>query len=93
MKTNKITSLLIKSLGLTILVVLSINIIGLLIAYLNLQDKTIHSLLFDEGVFTLNGKEIGYSLFSLRYLFFNLVIFGLSFYIVSKKGKLLKEES
>lgn len=84
--TNKeIFTLIGKSIGLTIIIILIVNFISLLVAFIKIDKSNDFNLKFNDGMFWLNGQIVGMNYTELKYWLFYLLLFALSFIYIKKK--------
>jgi len=85
MNEKKITPLVIKSLGITALLIIIINLISLAFAYFNLNTQGNITMKFDNGMFWLNGEQSGMNFTEFKYWAFYFLIFASSFTYLKKQ--------
>ncbi|WP_452226643.1 hypothetical protein [Lacinutrix cladophorae] len=84
--TNKENFTLIsKSAGLTIIILLTVNCISLLVAFIQMEKRNEFNLKFNDGMFWLNGEIVGVNFIELKYWLFYLLLFVISFLYLKRK--------
>ncbi|MDO6596366.1 hypothetical protein Q4512_05530 [Oceanihabitans sp. 2_MG-2023] len=84
--TNKENFTLIsKSAGLTIIILLTVNCISLLVGFIQMEKRNEFNLKFNDGMFWLNGEIVGMNFIELKYWLFYLLLFVISFLYLKRK--------
>lgn len=84
---NNTANLMLKSMGLVILVIISINLISLIFNYFNLKEG-FNSLKFEYGNFYLNGENVGLNFKEVKYWSFYILLFIVSFLYLKRKNNI-----
>ena len=85
MKNKQTLTLIGKSIGVTLIGILLVNLIILLVAYVKLDSQNDFNVKFNDGMFWLNGNIAGMNFTELKYWLFYLLLFVVSFLYVKKK--------
>ncbi len=85
LNSNPKINLLYKSLGLTLVVIISINFISFLFKLFSTETETGFTIKFKRGLFIINGEQSGLNYSEYKYWLFYVLIFLLSVYFFKNK--------
>ncbi|MFD2822222.1 hypothetical protein ACFS5M_00980 [Lacinutrix iliipiscaria] len=76
-----------KSIGITLLVIVVVNLISFIIDYLKIDTTNDFSLKFDNGMFWVNGNRAGMDFTDIKYWLFYILVFSVAFFYFKKRSK------